>query len=304
MAAPAQKAPESAAKIAPELVGLPIGEARAIVRKRLGIELDFKILERPDRIQGTIVAQKPPAGGEVDEEKGLLVEIAGDSWMRFLPGIYQDSDEDNGDFLKKFLFIQQHIDHQTAEKLENQHRFFDPRQTPQQFLPWLASWMALSLQEGWKEERRREILCRAAELFRLRGTAAGLQLALKLFAETDAKVIENEWPYPGFIIGQKATITIESVLAPRVPVSQCFVVDLGDDRDKVPREKLRSIHAVIEAEKPAHAHYALRFPKAEEKFEPVPFLHMGVTGRIGVDTRIGGNLDRPATVDEFFGKTA
>lgn len=302
MAAPAQKAPDGA-KTAPELLGLPVGDARALVRKRLGVELTLRLVERPDRILGTVVTQKPPAGGALTEET-IHIDVAADTWMRFMPGVFQDADEDNGDFLKKFIFIQQHIDFQTAEKLENQSRFFDPRQTPAEFLPWLATWMALSLQEGWKEERRREILCRAAELFRLRGTGAGLKLALKLFAETEARVTENEWPYPGFIVSQKATINIESVLAPRVPIGHCFVVDLDEERDKVAREKLRSIHAVIEAEKPAHAHYALRFPKAEEKFEDVPFLNMGQTGRIGVDTRIGGIIDRPATVEEFFGKTA
>lgn len=301
MAAPAQK-PQGEPKIAPDLVGLPIGDARQIVQKRLGIPLDFRLVERPDRIAGTVLAQRPAPGEEIGEE-GLLVDIASDTWIRFLPGIYQDADEDNGDFLKKFLFIQQHIFFQTEEKLENQHRFFDPRQTPAQFLPWLASWLALSLQEGWKEERRREILCRAAELFRLRGTAAGLKLALKLFAETDAEILENEWPYPGFIIG-KSLVGVDTVLAPWVPIGHCFVVDLGEPAEKIPREKLRSIHAVIEAEKPAHTHYALRFPKPEEKFEPVPFLHVGVTGRIGVDARIGGNIDRPPTVEEFFGKAS
>jgi hypothetical protein len=36
----------------------------------------------------------------------------------------------------------------------------------------------------------------------------------------------------------------------------------------------------------------------------VPFLHVGKTGRIGVDARIGGLEDVPATQDEELRKLA
>jgi hypothetical protein len=54
----------------------------------------------------------------------------------------------------------------------------------------------------------------------------------------------------------------------------------------------------VETEKPAHAHYALVFAEREPVYESVPFLHVGKTGRVGVDARIGGLEDVPAAQDE------
>ena len=58
------------------------------------------------------------------------------------------------------------------------------------------------------------------------------------------------------------------------------------------------MQALVETEKPAHANYALVFQETEPTYETVPFLHLGKTGRIGVDARIGGQEDVPATQDE------
>jgi len=72
--------------------------------------------------------------------------------------------------------------------------------------------------------------------------------------------------------------------------------------DDLSRERLRTVQALVETEKPAHAHYALVFEETAPSYEAVPFLHVGKTGRIGVDARIGGLEDVPATQDEELRK--
>ncbi len=62
------------------------------------------------------------------------------------------------------------------------------------------------------------------------------------------------------------------------------------------------MQALVETEKPAHAHYALVFEETEPVYDAVPFLHVGKTGRIGVDARVGGLEDVPATQDEELQK--
>jgi hypothetical protein len=42
----------------------------------------------------------------------------------------------------------------------------------------------------------------------------------------------------------------------------------------------------------------LVFQQTEPTYEAVPFLHVGKIARIGVDARIGGAEDVPATQDE------
>jgi len=100
------------------------------------------------------------------------------------------------------------------------------------------------------------------------------------------------------VIGKSSTIGKDSILSPPVFISQCFTVELPDKMTEISRERLRTVQALVETEKPAHAHYALVFEKAEPVYPEVPFLHLGKTARIGVEARIGGRQDVPPTQDE------
>ena len=66
-------------------------------------------------------------------------------------------------------------------------RIFDPWKTPERFLPWLASWVALqfpTLQDTdlWDEYQRRKVTSEIAQIYRLRGLKAGLDQYLDLYA--------------------------------------------------------------------------------------------------------------------------
>jgi phage tail-like protein len=285
--------------IAPPLLGLPLGQARRLARKRADAKLEFKLVDSEAKAL-TIVRQFPEEGDELNESRVIRVEVASRPWINYLPSIYQDADEENADFLQRFLLISAHLTSGIEENLEFVHEFFDPRITNAKWLPWLASWLAMPLLEGWDEEKRREIIQRTPELYRLRGTARGLKLALKLFADVKAEIHEGEWPYPGMVIGKSSTIGVDTTLSPPVFISQCFTVALPDQKGEISRERLRTVQALVETEKPAHAHYALVFEEAEPTYDEVPYLHVGKTGRIGVDARIGGQEDIPPTQPEEF----
>jgi len=287
--------------IAPPLLGLPLGQARRVARRRAQARVEFKLVDSEEKAL-TVVRQYPEAGDALPQSRLIKVEIATRPWIDFLPGIYQDADEENADFLRRFLLISAHLTSGVEENLEFVHELFDPRITNQNWLPWLASWLAMPLLEGWDEEKRREIIQRTPELYRKRGTAEGLKLALRLFADIKAEIHEGEWPYPGLVIGRSSTIGKDTVLSPPVFVSQCFTVELPDRKAEISRERLRTVQALVETEKPAHAHYALAFERTEPVYEKVPFLHVGKTGRVGVDARIGGQEDVPATQDEELQK--
>jgi len=287
--------------IAPPLLGLPLGQARRVARRRAQARVEFKLVDSEEKAL-TVVRQYPEAGDALPQSRLIKVEIATRPWIDFLPGIYQDADEENADFLRRFLLISAHLTSGVEESLEFVHELFDPRITNQNWLPWLASWLAMPLLEGWDEEKRREIIQRTPELYRKRGTAEGLKLALRLFADIKAEIHEGEWPYPGLVIGRSSTIGKDTVLSPPVFVSQCFTVELPDRKAEISRERLRTVQALVETEKPAHAHYALVFERTEPVYEKVPFLHVGKTGRVGVDARIGGQEDVPATQDEELQK--
>src|SRR3954464_15740913 len=236
--------------LAPPLIGLPLGEARRVAKKRAEAKIEFKLVDSEQKAL-TVVRQFPEEGDELNQARVIKGEIATRPAINYLPGVYQDSDEENADFLQRFLLISAHLTSGIEERLSYLHEAFDPRVTQAEFLPWLASWLAMPILEEWDEEKRREIIQRVPELYRLRGTARGLKLALRLFAGVDTEIHEGEWPYPGLVIGKSSTIGEDTVLSPPVFESQCFTVELPDQRGEVSRQRLRTVQALVENEKPA-----------------------------------------------------
>ena len=54
-----------------------------------------------------------------------------------------------------------------------------PERAPADFLPWLASWVALSVREDWEEEEKRRFINRIVSLYQYRGTKYGLEQILE-----------------------------------------------------------------------------------------------------------------------------
>src|SRR5436309_7940087 len=180
--------------IAPELLGLPLGQARRVARRHAQASVEFKLVDSEERMF-SVVRQYPEAGDALAESRVIKVEIATRPWINYLPGIYQDADEENADFLQRFLLISAHLTCGVEESLEFVHELFDPRITNGRWLPWLASWLAMPLLEACSEEKRREIIQRTPELHRKRRPAERLTLAPPLVADAAAVVQAGDLPF-------------------------------------------------------------------------------------------------------------
>lgn len=80
-----------------------------------------------------------------------------------------------------------HVHRSITAEIGQVHQLFDPWKTPAEFLPWLASWVALdfpSLQGEllWDEYQRRKITSQIAEIYRQRGLKSGMNQYLDLYA--------------------------------------------------------------------------------------------------------------------------
>jgi phage tail-like protein len=83
-----------------------------------------------------------------------------------------------------------HGDHDHAaitDQIGALDRLFDPWTAPALFLPWLASWVALELPslQGiplWDEYQQRKVIAEIARIYRQRGSKAGLNMYLSLYA--------------------------------------------------------------------------------------------------------------------------
>lgn len=73
--------------------------------------------------------------------------------------------------------------------LDNLPSYLDTRLTPDDFLGWLASWVAVDLDPAWPVELRRLVVQHAVELHRWQGTARGLVERLWLCLGVHAVVV-------------------------------------------------------------------------------------------------------------------
>lgn len=74
--------------------------------------------------------------------------------------------------------------------LDSLDSYVDPALAPEDFLDWLAGWVALDLDPGWPVPLRRSLLRRAAALQEARGTAAGLREEVALLTGCPVEVCD------------------------------------------------------------------------------------------------------------------
>src|SRR3954462_4415103 len=111
--------------LAPPLIGLPLGEARRVAKKRAQAKVEFKLVDSEAKAL-TVVRQFPEQGDELNDARVIKVEIATRPAINYLPGIYQDADEENADFLQRFLLITAHLTVGIQETLALAHQPLHP----------------------------------------------------------------------------------------------------------------------------------------------------------------------------------
>ncbi len=260
--------------VVPDVAGLRLEDAQ-IVLAQAGFEPAtprYTLSYDPD---GTVVSQQPARGMLVDATIEIELGVSMQSWIRFLPQIYQVTSDDNNAFLQNFLWIFQQIHDSVRHRLEQVDALFRPADTPPEFLHWLASWIALQLEDDWPEEKKRRWLRFAPTLYNIRGTRRALEQLLEIYVGVRPRIYENEWPEGAFRVEVASVIGESSTILPPMNLNNCFVVELPMPPSEVSEDQLIRIHRVIQAEKPAHTNYFLRFESAEAMDDWGPFLTIG-----------------------------
>jgi phage tail-like protein len=277
----------SDALVMPRLVGLPLDRAsRAVGHFGLLLEtVRYEESENGGGRIGNVIRQSPEPGTPVRPAIPVRLVVAATSWRDFLPSIYQMEDDRAGGFLREFLWIFKHQWQPVEEILARLPNYFDPWETPRTFLPWLASLLALTLDEEWPEEKKRRLISMIVALYQLRGTLRGLKLYLEIFTDTRPQIYENEWPFNGFQVGVSSTIGVDSIIIGYIDPSFAFTVKLPWPIEDTKPEMVRRVHRIVAAERPAHTNYYMIF--TEKEIEDVDFMQVGMQSMIGVDSWIG-----------------
>jgi len=152
------------------------------------------------------------------------------SWrlLQYLPGIYQT------DFASRFLGIFEAILTPIEWTIDNFDLYLRPDTTPLAFLDWLASWFGLTFDSTWTEEKRRQLIKEAHQIFARRGTRWALSRVLEIYTGYAPKIIDTDPSLEPFT----------------------FRVILPGEAAHYDRALLERL---IEAHKPAHTMYSLEF---------------------------------------------
>ena len=126
----------------------------------------------------------------------MRIQFPRRSSLQHLPAVYSE-DPEGRPFLDRFLAIFDSVRDGVERQIAGAAALFDPDSAPAvegsglDFLGWLGSWLDLHGGRRWPEPRRRRFLREAHRLFELRGTPAGLELAVELSAGVEARVLEH-----------------------------------------------------------------------------------------------------------------
>lgn len=230
------------------------------------------------------------------------VESGVSSYLRHLPAVFQEvAPSVDASFLGRFLLafeaVLSGLDEGDVEgrvevevegaavvgldqQLDHIDSYFDPDRVPEEFLPWLASWVGLTLRDDWSPDEQRRFLGRVVSLYRRRGTKAGLEEMLRTYTGMGVEIAEFA---AALRVGEVSTVGVDTVIGGGPP--HYFEVRvLTDERDPEARARVERIaRAIIDQERPAHTHYALDVE--------TPTMQVGVFSTVGVDTLLGHESD-------------
>ncbi|HEX8950854.1 MAG TPA: phage tail protein I [Polyangia bacterium] len=267
----------------PDVVGLPFKKARLLVQNA-GLVVDAVTFQESYETRDNVLAQKPMRGQMVYAGDKVTLTVSRESYVKWLPSIYQRADLNGRNFYRDFLWIVQHLFGSVEEILDVIHTYFDPYEAPEHFLPWLGSWSAMVLEEDWPLAKKRRLIRKAIELYRIRGTVKGLKLFIALFTGHEPDIKENQWPFRGWRIGATSEIGTDSVVLPPVNLAHTFIVEMPVSYRDVTPESVIRIHEIIQMEKPANTQYYLRFASEGGGNDLSEFMAIGggVIGGIGL----------------------
>jgi phage tail-like protein len=208
------------------------------------------------------------------------------SYLRYLPPLYREEPV-SAAFLERFLSIFETTFEGLDQEIDRLFHYFDPSLAPKDFLPWLASWINLSLDEDLPEARVRRFIQRAPYLYSRKGTAASLTEFLKIYTDMPVYLSEHLTDGKPLVLGLKdwtlgsglsllgsgprgmrvghTTVVGHSAVRDRVSdpdepflrLARRFSVVLNMDRNEFEKRKA-TLQRIIREQSPAHTSFTIR----------------------------------------------
>jgi phage tail-like protein len=120
----------------------------------------------------------------------LRVEYPGHDLLRRLPRVFS-REAAAADFLRRYLVPFDGSLGELEGRAAAREVLLNPRATPEELLPWLASFLGLVLDERWSADVRRTAIAEAGWLFRFRGTLPGLKRFIEIYTGFPITILES-----------------------------------------------------------------------------------------------------------------
>jgi phage tail-like protein len=180
---------------------------------------------------------------------------------------YNARRDDPPPFVIRFLHALEEVLDPIVATLDSLPAHLDVDLAPEHALAGLATWLGVDDVESLPAKQRREAVRRAGELARLRGTRAGLELALSLFFPD---VVMHVNDHGGVVVAQ----SVDEAPPPVASASFDVVCEQA-----LPPETQMAVARCIESWKPVHAHYKLRVRRGKQ-VKTMPDVPTAATGDI------------------------
>ena len=161
-----------------------------------------------------------------------------------LPAVYQEDM-----FAQAFLSGLDEVLAPVVNTIDNFDAYIDPHLAPDDFLEWLGTWVGIAIDDSWDLARRREIVAQAVDLYRLRGTAAGLSQQIEIHTGGTVDIVESGGTAWSIDSGGELPGSPEPLVVVRVHVDDATGLD-----------PMR-IDALVAAAKPAHVEHRVEILK-------------------------------------------
>jgi phage tail-like protein len=235
--------------------------------------------------------------------RSLRAEYPSHDYLRRLPKTLSRDDQ-AASFLLRYLAIFDGALGELQARADARHVLIDPRSSPVELLPWLASFLGLALDERWSESVRRTLIAEAAWLFRFRGTVPGLTRFLEICTGATVILLERFRlrGMGGTLLGESPASSSTSVVGTGFraggAVGQADATDAADDgfathahrfmvfiAASLTTDQLAMVRDLLDAHRPAHTRYDLC--TVAEGSRLGQGLHVGLTSMIGGSGRLG-----------------
>lgn len=248
---------------------------------------EWLIQSLPGRYLYLALALKGP-GDRTPSVGRIFAYAQRDSSLKYLPAAYH-ADETGRDVLDRLLSLTDTIFGEIESGIQEFPSNLDVGGAPADFLPWLASWFDLTLEQSWTEDQRREVIKNIMTLYRWRGTINGLRMLLQLHCrlqEPMPQVVEH-FRGENLVVDQSEGKAVSAAMRlwhgqPSGDPSAHFTVVLPENAINTD-EKRYIVQRLIDANKPAHTRHALRTMVTGVRLSSAK----GCGAALGIDSRLG-----------------